>query len=407
MNSIIGSAYDVPKAHTVKYAKGDYPVLFVGETGSGKELFARLYMSNNKRSGKKEPVNCAAFSDGLLRSEIFGHKKGSFSGAVADRDGMLRACKNGILFLDELGDASAEFQAAILRVSEGNGFSPVGSDDVDTKTDTLIIAATSRPHKVREDLKQRFHVLPIPPLQKSDIPLLCKHFLGKKTVRQDIIDDLIAQDYRGNIRELKKCCEKYLVGQGKAIYGKSEYIPQLGNFDYERYENELELWDKYIEPLVAKEKFDLKYAYIDKPRRKDFSSGIEMVAPSVFIQVFYRLRRTGTYDLKILDTNEPRGALAENIRHYLYTKVLFSLLGEVEGKIRASEEAESCNEATPDLSPLFDLLGLPLKEAEEKFQNFFIDYHLQIHSSKDDAANALGMTKKSLEQRIRRNKKEC
>jgi len=167
---IIGRAYEDLKILVRKYAKHDIPVLFTGEMGSGKEKFAKLYMTLSTRKGKKMTTSCAGLPNDMLWSEVFGHVKGAFTGAIQPRKGRLQSCDGGILFLDELGDASAEFQAAILRVAEGNSFSHLGSDEEEISVDTLVIAATNKPGNIREDLKQRFVILPVPPLQKFDIP---------------------------------------------------------------------------------------------------------------------------------------------------------------------------------------------------------------------------------------------
>lgn len=190
---IIGQAYEDLKELVKKYAIEDKPVLFVGETGSGKELFAKLFMTTSNRKGKKITINCASFSDELLYAEIFGHTKGAFTGATKERDGKIKACNDGVLFLDELGDASYKLQAAVLRVSEGNSYCPVGSDQ-EKEVNTLIIAATSKAKNVREDLKMRFHVLQIPPLQKSDIPVLAEYFC-RRIPNKEVLDELLSCEY--------------------------------------------------------------------------------------------------------------------------------------------------------------------------------------------------------------------
>jgi transcriptional regulator with PAS, ATPase and Fis domain len=128
-NAIVGDACKDLKKLVKKYAEKDTPVLFFGETGSGKELFARLYMDASKRSGGQRTINCAAFPAELLRSEVFGHVTGAFTGATKDRKGLIATCEGGILFLDELGEATNEFQSTILRVTENNCYSPLGSDE--------------------------------------------------------------------------------------------------------------------------------------------------------------------------------------------------------------------------------------------------------------------------------------
>lgn len=175
---IIGQAYKEPKRLTEQFAKSDYSVLFVGETGSGKERFAQRYMKKNPRHGEKRSINCAAFTDELLGSEVFGHVKGAFTGAVKSRDGLLTACKDGVLFLDELGAASSAFQTTLLRVREDQKYSPVGADS-EKESDVRLIAATNDLSGIREDLKQAFNIIVIPPLQAFDIPLLAEHFLER------------------------------------------------------------------------------------------------------------------------------------------------------------------------------------------------------------------------------------
>jgi hypothetical protein len=117
---IVGGAYRQLKQEVAQLAKHNINVLFLGETGCGKELFAQHYMASSARGEQQRTVNCAAFLDTLLNDEVFGHIAGAFSGATGDRKGLIGICNGGILFLDELGDASDSFQAAILRVAEAS-----------------------------------------------------------------------------------------------------------------------------------------------------------------------------------------------------------------------------------------------------------------------------------------------
>ena len=249
---IIGSAYDELKKRVEQFSSKDYPVLFYGETGSGKELFAKLYMEKNRRTGKKMTINCAAFPESMLKSEIFGHIKGAFTDAIIERPGLIKTCDGGIAFLDELGASSKDFQAAILRVVEDKKIKPLGSDD-EMDADTLIIAATNDLSQIRQDLQQRFHIIHIPPLQKSDIPALVKHFSGK-LIKKKYIDELMNLNYPGNVRQLKKKCEELHATKGEEIFSSRD-TNDIGNvsiFDYQRYCKEVEIWNELVQPILNK-----------------------------------------------------------------------------------------------------------------------------------------------------------
>jgi two-component system, NtrC family, response regulator HydG len=271
---IIGKAYDLLKDSVKSAAKNDIPILLIGERGSGKEIFKDCYMTHNDRTGPKMTIDCAAVDEALLRPEIFGHVKGAFTDAKQDRSGKLIHCDGGILCLDELGDASEAFQAAILRVVEQNSFSKVGSDKEETDIDTLIIAATNKPQKLREEIKDRFNILYVPPLQKGDIPALAKHFfqeIAKKKAavfpRKDIIDDLMVREYPGNVRQLKRNCERLFIDRSGAVLGKrrSQPLPDVPPFDYERFVREYQFWFEHIEPIIEKVDLAFKLSYVYQP----------------------------------------------------------------------------------------------------------------------------------------------
>jgi DNA-binding NtrC family response regulator len=262
---IIGKAYEKLKHIVIQYAKNDYNVLLVGERGSGKELFAEYFKAHSEREGKKLSQDCAGVPDQLLESEIFGHVKGSFTGATSHRKGKLETCKRGILFLDEIGDASENFQAAILRVVEQNSYSKLGEDVEKKDNDTLIIAATNKPQNLRDDLKDRFHVLYVPPLQKMDIPALAEYFL-KKPLKKEFLEKLIGREYPGNVRELNRECEKLETLEDDEIFNKrpQDIFSNDWHFDYERYVRENEIWNKYLQPLIDKHgPRYLKYKYME------------------------------------------------------------------------------------------------------------------------------------------------
>jgi DNA-binding NtrC family response regulator len=272
-SKIIGTAYKVPKELVKKYAKQDIPILLAGDTGSGKELFARLYMDTNTRRGHKQTINCAAFTDSLLRSEIFGHIRGAFTGAEKNREGILRKCDKGILFLDEIGASTKEFQAAILRVVEMNGFTPVGSDE-EIHCNTRIIAATNDLNKVREDLKYRFNILPIPPLQKFDIPLIAEYHLKRK-LKRNVINELMLHRYSGNVRELIKNCDRLFIEKGDNIFGKDNDDNSARGtnlFEYERFRFEYLAWQEHIQPILESLGIrEIKYRYTEIRSESPFS----------------------------------------------------------------------------------------------------------------------------------------
>jgi len=182
------------------------------------------------------PVNCSAIPENLLESEFFGHKKGAFTGAHADKQGYLALADGGTLFLDEVGELGLSLQAKMLRAIEGGGYSPVGSS-VNKLSDFRIIAATNqnlleqvRKRGIREDFFYRIHVIPInvPPLRdrKEDIPLLMEHFLKLYSENGDpppvpgqVLEALMSYDWPGNVRELQNAIQRYIAVK------RLEFIP--------------------------------------------------------------------------------------------------------------------------------------------------------------------------------------
>jgi len=213
-------------------------VLILGESGTGKELLARaVHNLSNRRDRPVVKVNCAALPATLIESELFGHEKGAFTGAIARKVGRFELADGGTIFLDEIGELPPELQAKLLRVLQEGEFERVGGQQT-LKMNTRVIAATNRDLKeeiahgrFREDLYYRLHVFPItiPPLRerREDIPLLISHFAkkhgartGKKieTVSQNIIETLQAYDWPGNVRELENVIERaVIVSQGKQL----------------------------------------------------------------------------------------------------------------------------------------------------------------------------------------------
>jgi len=214
-----------------KAASKNVRVLIEGENGTGKELIARAIHSNSSRAGRPfVAVNCAAIPESLIESELFGYKKGAFTGALADKPGKFQLAEGGTLFLDEIGDMSLITQAKVLRALEEEAIEPIGGNKP-IAIDVRIIAATNKnlqkemdEKNFREDLFYRLNVVSIrvPPLRehKEDIPSLVEHFLKLfceenklplKTVSPKAMTILLRYDWPGNVRELKNLLEKLVV----------------------------------------------------------------------------------------------------------------------------------------------------------------------------------------------------
>jgi DNA-binding NtrC family response regulator len=208
-------------------------VLITGESGVGKELVARLiHEGSARRANKFVAINCAGLPDSLLESELFGHVRGSFTGAYRDKKGWLEAAHGGTIFLDEVGEMSLRMQAMLLRFLETGEIQRVGSDRALPPLDVRVIAATHRnlaecvkDRTFREDLYYRLNVvhIEVPPLRdrRGDIPVLLGHFLSTFSsahrlpvpeISADALQRLASYDWPGNVRELKNVAERLVVG---------------------------------------------------------------------------------------------------------------------------------------------------------------------------------------------------
>ncbi|WP_461208379.1 sigma-54-dependent Fis family transcriptional regulator [Desulfocurvus sp. DL9XJH121] len=224
-------AFQTSLRHARGFARNDYPVLVTGESGTGKEVLAREIHRLSARSAKPFLVqNCSAIPSTLLASELFGYRKGAFTGAYRDKRGLFEAAEGGTVFLDEIGDMSPDLQAALLRVLQDNEIKPLGGNTV-KRVDVRIISATNKDLRramdegeFREDLFFRLNVLPVvvPPLRKrpEDIPYLLKHFIRResvllgmepKTVSPEAMDLLLAYPWPGNVREMENMVKLILV----------------------------------------------------------------------------------------------------------------------------------------------------------------------------------------------------
>jgi formate hydrogenlyase transcriptional activator len=219
-------------------APTDSTVLIYGETGTGKELIARAIHDLSPRRAKPfVKLNCAAIPTGLLESELFGHEKGAFTGAIAQRIGRFEVANGGTIFLDEIGEVPLELQTKLLRVLQEREFERLGSSRT-LRTDARLIAATNRDleamvseQKFRSDLFFRLNVFPVhmPPLRErdGDIPLLVRHFTQQfsrrmnktiETIPSATMDALCRYHWPGNIRELQNVIERaVIISTGPAL----------------------------------------------------------------------------------------------------------------------------------------------------------------------------------------------
>ncbi|AIY82782.1 AAA domain family protein [Clostridium baratii str. Sullivan] len=218
-----------------KASKSDSSVIIYGESGTGKELLAEaIHLSSKRKDKPLIKVNCASIPDNLIESELFGHEKGAFTGAVKRKLGKFELAQNGTIFLDEIGEMDKNIQAKILRAIQNREIQRVGGEET-IKLNIRIISATNKnleemikKNEFREDLFYRLNVIPIelPPLRdrKGDITLLIKHFFNKKLENNEIrnISDealmaLCNYKWNGNIRELENIIERILVLSEKSL----------------------------------------------------------------------------------------------------------------------------------------------------------------------------------------------
>lgn len=224
-----------------KVSKSDSTILVTGESGTGKELVAKaIHELSQRKTRNRVSVNCGAIPGDLLESELFGHVKGSFTGAISDRKGRFLQAEGGTIFLDEIGDMPLSLQVKLLRVLQNKTIEPVGSNET-LHVDARVIAATHRDvekyvleGKFREDLYYRLNVIPvkIPSLRerKEDIPLLLAYFINKFisadksneiTFSSEAFEMLMAYDFPGNVRELENLVERLVI-----LRGGSEILPE-------------------------------------------------------------------------------------------------------------------------------------------------------------------------------------
>ena len=224
-------------------------VLITGETGTGKELVAREIQRLSKRADKPFiRLNCAALPDGLIESELFGHEKGAFTGALRTRKGKFELADGGTILLDEIGEIGIQTQAKVLRVLQEKEFERIGAHET-RKVDVRIIATTNKclaeemqAGRFREDLFYRLNVFPIdlPPLRerKEDIPELVEHFIQRyrplcngrvKGIASDALELLLEHNWPGNVRELENCIERAMIVTRGEMITRADVVPPISH----------------------------------------------------------------------------------------------------------------------------------------------------------------------------------
>lgn len=247
-DSMIGKSKVMQELYTLldKIRNSESTVLIQGENGTGKELIARaIHFNSPRKDAHFVTVNCSAFNENLLDSELFGHVRGSFTGAIKDKKGLFEAADKGTLFLDEIGDMSPTMQVKLLRVLQEGTLIPVGGTET-RRVDVRVVAATNKDLKemiemgtFREDLYYRINVinLVVPPLRdrKEDIPLLMDHFLARgckekalplKVLGKRAIEKIFDYPWPGNIRELENEIERLIVLSGDELRISADLLSQ-------------------------------------------------------------------------------------------------------------------------------------------------------------------------------------
>ena len=231
-------------------ARSNAKVLITGETGTGKEVVARLiHQKSARRLARQATINCAGVPDALLESELFGHMRGSFTDAYRDKRGLFEAAANGTVFLDEVGEMSARMQSVLLRFLETGELQRVGADRAHTSANVRVVAATNRDllkevaaGTFREDLYYRLNVVRIhvPPLRerREDIPLLLDHFLERSskeyeveraTISAEAMNWLVSYRWPGNVRELRNVAEQLAIKAAGSLVTLADLPADLGH----------------------------------------------------------------------------------------------------------------------------------------------------------------------------------
>lgn len=295
-----------------KISNSKVNVLITGESGVGKEILAKYIHYNSKRNNKPfVTANCSAYSDNLLESELFGHKKGAFTGAIENKKGRFRKADRGTLFLDEVGEIPLSIQVKLLRAIENFEVKPVGSDEL-VSIDMRLISATNKnlkklaaADKFRKDLYYRINTIEIeiPPLRerKEDIEMFIDFFIKKyekemkfkfKKFEGGVLEKLRNYDFPGNIRELKNVIERLMVfSTNKNGVIKYEYLPdEIKNNEEDK---SISFFEKSFKK--AKEEFELQYF---NKNLKDNNFNVSKTARELKISRRHLINKIKKYNLK-------------------------------------------------------------------------------------------------------------
>ena len=245
---VVGKSQKMEEVYRLvgRVAGCDSTILVHGESGTGKELVAReIHYASHRSDGPFVTINCGALPEGLLESELFGHVRGSFTGAVRDKEGLFAVAQGGTFLLDEVGETTPVIQVKLLRVLQEREIIPVGGTRP-VKVNVRLVAATNadleqmvKDGTFRPDLYYRLNVIPIhiPPLRDrhDDIPLLADHFLkrcdstGKKRITPEAMEVLVRYGWPGNVRELENIVERMVILQEKDTIGAEDLPPRIRN----------------------------------------------------------------------------------------------------------------------------------------------------------------------------------
>jgi len=277
-DSMIGSSEPMRHVYDMiaRVADTETRVLITGESGTGKELVARaIHDQSARRDGPFVPINCGAIPEQLIESELFGHKKGTFTGAIADKKGLFEAANGGTVFLDEIGELPLGMQVKLLRVLEERRVKPVGSV-VEEDIDCRIVSATNRSlqdevrdGRFREDLYFRLNIVTIelPPLRErgSDVKQLIEHFVGVHAERMgkaivgieaDALRTMLNYSYPGNVRELQNLVERAVTLERGEMISREVLPYHLQDQPFERVTQDIEIPEEGIDLEAMVEQFE-------------------------------------------------------------------------------------------------------------------------------------------------------